>query len=64
MLTITVDIPDNRDALTDLETALKDGGLADLRKQFSWMACIAESAIEVEVNHAERHSLNPGSAAD
>ena len=64
MLTITVDIPDNRDALDDLEAALKDGGLNDLRKQFSWMACIAESAIEVEVKHVERHSLNSSSAAD
>jgi len=56
MLTITIDIPDNPGALDELEASLKEGGLADLRKQFSWMACIAESAIEVEVNHVERHS--------
>ena len=66
MLTITIDIPANPGALNELEASLKDGGLADLRKQFSWMACIAESAIkvEVEVNYVERHSLTGSGAAD
>ena len=67
MLTITVDIPDNHDALTDLEAALKDGGLDDLRELFMYMAQVAESAIRVEVRHngnVERHSLNSSGAAD
>ena len=49
MLTITVDIPDNREALAVLESALRDGGIDDLREMFMWMAQIAESAIKVEV---------------
>ena len=51
MLTITVDIPDNPGALDELEAALKDGGLADLREMFMYMAQVSESAIEVEVKH-------------
>ena len=49
MLTITIDIPANRGALTELEASLKDGGLDELRETFSWMAQVAENAIEVEV---------------
>jgi len=49
MLTITVDIPDNRGALDELEASLKDGGLEELREMFMWMAQVATSAIEVEV---------------
>jgi len=49
MLTITVDIPDNRGALVELEASLKDGGLADLREMFMYMAQVSGSAIEVEV---------------
>ena len=55
MLTITIDIPDNPGALVELEASLKDGGLADLREMFMYMAQVAVSAIKVEVSHVERN---------
>jgi hypothetical protein len=67
MLTITVDIPANRDALADLEAALKDGGLEDLRETFMWMAQVSTSSIKIEVRrseNAERHSLTGSSQED
>jgi hypothetical protein len=59
MLTITVDIPDNPSALDELEASLRDGCLDDLREQFSWMAKIAESAIQVEVKQDGNTARNP-----
>lgn len=63
MLTITVDIPANPGALTELEASLKDGGLDELRELFMYMAQVATSAIEVEVDRVERHSLTSSSQA-